>query len=704
MRPLEWEGHPLDGTRLAMALSTERGSSDFNQPPLILAAVNDGERSYMLRPEQINEFLRVHPKALLICHDVGFFFWTIHDHFYRAADWTAWQAIWDHARRGRLHDVKLLDQLIHLAEEGGHPTPKRLDELAPLYGGRQPDDGHRMRDHRAVDWGGRKAVPDDQSWDRVAREADLVMRIYSRQRQLADGIAERLGVGHDSIARFGPLAVDLQVQGVIALECAARNGLHLSEAETSRLRLLCDQVYRECSQQLAHHKSSKHCFSWDGDRVRLDLSGLPAIDKSNLRGWLEKTIKTIPGALGIPFEPPRTPAGRISTLPDTWEDLALIRPEIRAWSRLWTAASALKALDGMGRVGDGRLRPRYEVVPRIRSLDPNLERLRRLDPSLEFKAAPGHSLLVGRLPDLVLRCYAEIGERRNEPTLLKSLFQDEIEPHRFVAYSLHDLEMGRPQGAEMEEWKEFDAIDREDPGRFARWKQLARALLRCAALGVGLSNVRAFLQADSTIDFKPGKIENNYPYLIFELVRDFYFSMQDESLELLAGKLGCSSFDLPVLLLVPEHPGTTAAALRNLIAGKTKDSSTFDDLRQICRDESWREKLAAGAGSPGLYRELFSSVVVGPVGRGRKGLFFTRLSAAAHLDLADDVMKTVVFRVVSEGHTLITCLGDEFVVEVRAESDPEKACRSIESAANDAARSILEFFPPRCEVRAQSSW
>jgi len=38
--------------------------------------------------------------------------------------------------------------------------------------------------------------------------------------------------------------------------------------------------------------------------------------------------------------------------------------------------------------GDGRLRPRYEVIPRIRPLDPNLERLRGLDPSLEFGAAP----------------------------------------------------------------------------------------------------------------------------------------------------------------------------------------------------------------------------------------------------------------------------------------------------------------------------
>lgn len=79
-----WDGQRLDCDPLSLVL-LRIGEA---RPAPILAA-GAGEGQWVIRPEQIGEFLRAHRETLIICHDVGPLFWTISDHLRGGSDQTA---------------------------------------------------------------------------------------------------------------------------------------------------------------------------------------------------------------------------------------------------------------------------------------------------------------------------------------------------------------------------------------------------------------------------------------------------------------------------------------------------------------------------------------------------------------------------------------------------------------------------------------
>src|SRR5262249_51178928 len=148
-------------------------------------------------------------------------------------------------------------------------------------------------------------------------------------------------------------------------------------------RRTCDLVYRRASRSLKDYRGARGCFEWDANIVRKRSDGLPDQRKPQLRAWLEGLVAAYPGFHGVPLEPPRTEEGQISVRPDYWGELIPFHPWLRAWAQLWAAASTLNAL---GRVeGDARPRPRYEVVPRLRSMGPDLGQIRRFSSSPVFE-------------------------------------------------------------------------------------------------------------------------------------------------------------------------------------------------------------------------------------------------------------------------------------------------------------------------------
>ena len=757
----EWDGLPMGQDYLALAVLDGKpvGGVAEGEPlldpsgpeagPSLDAAGVEGKRC-LIRPQRLGEFLRVHQGVLLVCHDVATFHWTVAEHLLRCKDWTAWEILWDFARGCRLHDVRLFDQLFHLFVQGGNPQPRGLEKLAAYW---MMPVGPCAENDGGV----------DQHAFKVVQAAHLISAIYLGQKRYVEQIPEVFNLSPEVLARFGPFGLGVQVKGTIALGRASRSGLRVRKDIIPELLRRCREAYRESSRRLAKHAGSRGCFSWSGDEVRRGNSGLPDMKKEKLRAWLGHAIASASGLHNIPFEPPRDPEGEVSTKPEFWGDLALIQPEIRAWTILWTAATVERALERLD--ADGRLHPRYEVASGILSLDPNLEQLRRLSRTPVFEAPPGYRLVVGRLPDLVLRCQAEVCERLGGESQLGGLFRKGVDPTRFIAQDLYSvtrlgawddeslrqrfdmLAGGAPAAFEpwmkraydaleqefneleeitldrlgqefdgfeteaqdlFEHWKslagkqlrrEFDRLEEEDPAGFERWMRVTRTLLDAVPRGMAALHVREILRRDADIDITPADVERYTRGLVDVVLPDLGWFLEDETLPILARWLGCKLEDLGGLI-VAESPGTTAAALRNLIAGRTKNPGAFAELRAVCTHERNREQLMAGEGSLELYHAVFGGNVVCPGGRVRRALHFTTASAHQHVAMADDVMKVVLFEVVAAGYELVACAADEFVVQITEDPSEQATLRRIAQTAEEAAGEFLIEFPTSAAARS----
>jgi hypothetical protein len=355
--------------------------------------------------------------------------------------------------------------------------------------------------------------------------------------------------------------------------------------------------------------------------------------------------------------------------------------------------------------GDGVIRPRYEVVPRIRSIGPDLDQVRRVAPPGSLSAAePGHTLLVARFPDLLLKCHAAACERRGGQSQLGGLFRVGVDPTRFLAWRLADRERVRSGGVEVPRFVFDEEMERE-PGLFERWMRMARALLDLVPRGLAAPQVRNILRWDYDVNVGPSEAEDLVMFVVEDVLLDLAWPVAaDRTFEVLARNLRCSIKAVIDFALLDEHAATAEAALRNLIAGKADSPAAFERLGAICRNESLRGMFARRRGSPALFEALFAGYALSSGGRLRRGTFFAGAQAAEYLDLADDVLAAAAFAVVVAGYDLVGCAGYELAVQVRADREAAAEGVALAGVIDRATRAVLVAFPPDCQTAPEVAW
>ena len=404
----DWDGQPLGGDLVALIMRAGDGIG-----PMPVFAAGAADRRCVVRPEQLGEFLRVHRGASFVSHDVGPLFWTLADHLRSTSEEAALGILWDLAREGRLHDVTLLDQLIRAAEGPSRPREATLRELAERHLGITLGDEDEPGERPAGPDGGRDQPGLQPLRDEACRRADAVLGVYRVLRESADGITRKHGIDRTVIERFGPLTLDLQVRGAIALAAAGRNGLHLDEDSRRDVVRACDAAHRACLAALWADDEARRCFQRDGDGPKLSRSGFPQFRARTLEAWLEKLGRELICLHSIPFLPPTQADGRISSDPSDWGPWARFHPLLRAWADLTATASLRHCFD---RHRGDRLHPRYRLLPAIRSVGPDLQQLRRHVRPGVFRPGPRHVFLVVTLRDLELRALAAACRRRPNGT------------------------------------------------------------------------------------------------------------------------------------------------------------------------------------------------------------------------------------------------------------------------------------------------
>lgn len=444
MNQADWTGQPLGSNHLALAVSTAAVGS-----PLTLAASTGGRR-YTVRPGQVGEFLRAHGGATFVCHDVGSVFWAVFDHLNRGSEGVALGVLWRLARSGRLHDIRLLDQLVRAAE---HPSRPRA-ELRGVLAAR----------HLGV------AYAEEPT---LQAQADAVSGIYLALREAADRIVERRGVGAGVVERFGPLTLGLQVRGSIALAAAGRNGLGVDVRVGQDVVRACDAAVAKSLDVLWRDPEARRCFKRDGEGPALTRTGFPKFKERTLEVWLRSVARALVCLHAIPFTPPTTPDGRTSTDPSEWGAWTGLHPLLNAWADL-SAASGLR--HAFGPPGKRAVHPVYQLIPTVRSVGPDLGHLRRLFGGQVFRPRPGHAFFVLTLRDLETRALAVAVERRSGragPGRLAELFRQGDDPIVHATASL--LLMGRDS---------FDALKDSSPDLHSAALGFAGVLLSYAPRGI----------------------------------------------------------------------------------------------------------------------------------------------------------------------------------------------------------------------------
>jgi hypothetical protein len=723
MGPDEWSGLPLGREPLALVVEAKE-----SEPASIHAVAGVGDRVWGIRSDRLGDFLRLHREALFVCHDVGPFFWAIHDHLLRVADHAALEVLWDLPRSGRLHDVALLDQLVCAAQRPYRYRAASLSELADRHLGiNQGDEGTATDRLAAQDVGpGRDAI--GQSLDEIDRRADLVLGIYRVLREAADRIIRRPGIDPVAVGRFGPLALTIQVQGAIATAAAGRNGLRVDEASRSEVIRICNAICASSVEMLWGDIEARNCFKRAGDGPKFTKAGFPEFKEWTLVAWLEMRARSLVCLHAVPFTPPSTSKGRASTDPPDWGIWVRLDPLLRAWSDLMAASRLRHCFTGI----DGSvLHPHYQLVPNLRSFGPDLEEVRRLIPRTVFRPRPDHTFLIVNVRDLETRALAAVCEhwagQYNHSGLAELLRQGD-DPRLHAAAHLLYLDP-----------KKFDALEGRDPDLHNHAVKLADALLDLAPKGVapgllrnaakqelGVESIPADLP--KTIDpsaigaaarlyseTKAVTIEDAHRRLVQLIYPELFRYLYDDAFEALAERLGITADECADSFgLDNEFSETSTTALRKLLLGIEPEHATFKyakwrrdvwrRLRELDQDGQREPLINQEQGSPALYAELLGRDVVTPIGRVHGRLSYPEARSQNYLSLASDAMKMALFAVVAFGYRLVGFANTEFVIELPTNADVEADRVNVERLAGRAAESVLGTIPVPCHGELRARW
>ena len=700
-----WNGNPLGQGPIALVALVEQAPDvTGTMEPVVGAAT--AEEYVELVQEQIAAFLQAHADRVLSCHDAAKVHWSLHECLKSAqAPHNALQTLWSFSRESRLHDIMLLDQRCRLVLEGLHSLPRPLGQLAREYCdirlGDAPDVQGRLSAILAIYSIVRQridefitqleplpqSVPPPHAGS-VEIEFDeqgaIVLKGGPTDKDLDFDPIQVLEFGWKkrrreellkNVSRFGPLGLGIDVQGVIALYQAFRNGMEVDPEAARDIRRECDGLYRRCSGMLNDNRHARQCFRWDENLVRRDRKGYTKTRNGPLRAWLGQLLNECHDLRNAPLKPPLDRTGRLSTVPRHWGVLTRCHPLLRAWAGLESAAAADRFLDQVDKA-----RPLYGVIPRLHSSNPDLTQLRKFRQRL-FVPKPDHVFLVGKLRDLELRCHGVVCEHwAGQPSRVAQAFRDGQDPVQETTNRLCD-KLAEAQ-SKRDHRSSFLQLDHE--------KRLAsiRLLMFAVPRGLSVPQMVELLQTELGVcDLGRAEVDHLLRLLVLDVRWEWEFFLEDPTPRVVAEKLDIPFSEFSSELFPTEHPHTWPFTLRRVLAGKIKGEMVWQKLRSLAKNGPYGDQIAQMAGGPETYDFFMTTNPVSITGRVGRPLYWTERKTAEYLQLADEVMKTVIYELVAAGFRLVAVAGDAFVLEVL---DSEQAASSqVASIANATARKLL---------------
>ncbi|WZP00368.1 hypothetical protein EP7_002008 [Isosphaeraceae bacterium EP7] len=676
MHEFAWGGRILSGGTIAMAVEiNEATHGRASTPTVALAAADTGADSCILQPGEIGPFLLSHRDRTFACYDSRMWFWSIADCVGEVGE--PGQVLLELCRTNRIVDVRLLDQLVWLADGASSPVTRTLDELGHYRSDLYVGSAEAPIRTYGPSTGGAATESDSGSVTLLER-ACATREIEHALREQVDRICEEEGLDLGVICRHGPLGLGIEVRGAVTLARATRRGLRVRADQLETLDTQADQIYRASSLSLGRDARAQDCFRWDGEDVRLKDGKFPDARPKKLAILLGQAASNSTDERQLSIETPEDGDGNVSIDPRRWGDLIHLDPILEAWSQLTIAADLKVAMARLA--GDRIFLPAYEVVPAIRAYNPDVVGLRRLVDAPIFEPGPGRKFLVLYLRDLELRCFAELVERQGGCSQLAGWFRAGIDPIAEVASRFHEPPLAG---------EEFTSEIAKDPAECRRLLAISETFLRGLTRGYSAAQSRVMLGLERGIEIDASKSAEYQRIMTAETGLERVYLPDDEVVLTLLRALACETSELASIIgrQRDEHD----ASLRNLISGRSRDRSLLRRMAAICRNPALRTVLESGSGSKALHEAIFSRSVVTATGRIVGGRAFAGVHRAILLDLADAVRKEVLFSVVEQGLCVAGAFHDQILIDAPAGPDDRAANSSLVTAATRAAAGSLRF-------------
>jgi hypothetical protein len=435
----------------------------------------------------------------------------------------------------------------------------------------------------------------------------------------------------------------------------------------------CLNAQKRNETRLAEDREASRCFkAGPGSKIAFRPGGLPEVKRRTLEAWLTGALASAKGLHSTDFTAPIKEDGRVSVAPEDWEVLARCDPLLRAWSELMTVPDVARSCASAAASG---LRPRYEVVPQIRSSGPDLSTLRRLCGAGLFRPAPGHRFLVLELRHLELRALAAVCLRRCGQSRLADIFIRGQGPDDCVAAGLARLAPA-----------ELAALRAGDPRAHDRRLRVARALLAAVPMGFSEEGVREIARSEFGLDdLGLAEVHRLHGRLLNDVLPELGEYLRDDTVEALAGNLKVAPGDLYGPLVCCRLPhGPSLPELRGWFRGhKPLPADRRESLQVLLRvrnaNEALRPLITKQVFDFTLYVALFGRRVTTLSGRVRGRMLFAEARQAEYLDLADDAAKAALFALAAGGLQAAAFADYTVVVEV-----PDAEGRAPRSAGRRA--------------------
>jgi hypothetical protein len=693
-----WDGSRVCGDAFAIAAVTDEAPDPGGGAPPVVAAVVSGPDAWVIAPTLLGQFIRRHRAAMLACHDVGTLHLIIHEHLGTVGDAAAQQILWDWARDGRLYDVGLLHQLVALTGEGGRRPPYlALDELAKKHGTATAAYEQDFRQWLAASSLSPPAFAAPAVAAEALRQADAVRSVMAALWPMADecGLVPPTGTGAAAPA-IPPLAV--QVQGAVALAHARRHGLRLAAGAMKQIVDACEAAYQCAAARLLPETGTFQLLKRGRDgRARRRKDGSPDIDPRRQKRWLGEVSDSIRGFHQTECLAPLGQDGLPSANPEDWRESRDEHRLLSAWFDLSTAPEVGRSFAA---AADGRVRPAYEVLPRLHSRQPDLDFVQRLGLHDAFEPTPAHVFCKLRLTDVALRCLAAECLHRFRKSALADLFVRHDDPIEHGAAALAEL----PRA-------EFTALRQAKPSLHEHWRRVARAILVAAPRGLSVDRVAEIVcDAAGQGEVAPAQVKAWHKRLCYVTFPELSQYLADDTFDVMAWNMGTTTATLCWYLdryfpsaVPPPRQLRKWFQQYGRLRGPIKETLTA--LIQHCAEsEAVRKALETQAPEQELYRVLFVRRAATLAGRVRGGLSFAQARGAAYLDLADDAIKSAVFAVVAGGFRAVAVVGETALVELPEGPDVIAQVAQARHLAQQGAQAALPGVPAACAADLLTSW
>ena len=690
-----WNGELLPGAEAGFDTET-RLIVGREIPELALASASTGELTILIHQGQLADFLHLHQHVHLICHNVAFDFWVVHEHLRTHGHDDAVRAWWRRADEGRLHDTLLLDELIRLGRDGSTPFPRNLAVVAEEYAGvtdLNKNDPYRQRYGEIIgqDW----RTVDSGFFTYAACDPIATLLTYRQQVVVATGLVQRYSsyLWADAIQRFGLLTEQIQVKAAIALEQCGRTGMHVDLSAMANLERRIAADIDAATRSIQTLPGTYDLFKRNkaAEIKRTKKAGLPSMNEKALQAVLETVVETNKHAL--PAGVPRTDENLLSTAGEHWSPYVAYSPFVKEWIALESAGK----LRQFAQFHFERAQPHYSVLARsgrTRCSIPNLQQIPRDGGFREcFTASDNHVLLIIDYSFIELVTLAAICQQRYGFSRLADVIKNGIDPHCFTAASITGMTL-----------ESFMALKGTDSAQFKDLRQKAKALNFGIPGGLGVPRLQAYsrdtygvsLTLEEATDWRAKVVQEVYPELALYLA--------DCTMEVLAANLLCPVEELQYALDPRgEKPGWLPFVIRRVLAGEPKrDGSPYnpDFLDRIwsglaisCRNPKWASQLQTREAGQ-LLTMLCDETAVMPTGRIRAGIGYTEARNTPFQGLAADGAKIACFKLLHAGYRLVAFIHDEFVIELPIGADHAAEAKRIETIVCESMFGVVNQSVP----------